>query len=335
MSGNGATDHADTNPLPSTPRQRAIAALECRKPCGPVPTCELAFDLFSEWLGEPIPKSWDISATKGNQRKALLNRFSDAAIHVYREMDHCIITEWGGFDIASELFPHFREKTGDEFLFGFPGDPTFAIPDGTEMEEFIYQFADHPQKKHDEAKRNVESALTHVESLKKAGGDVVWMSSDYAMNSGPFFSPAMFAEFVTPYLKEFITGCREMGLYTIKHSDGNIMPILDQLIDAAPHAIHSIDSVAGVDIRQMKKECHGKVALIGNVPHGPLQMGKFDLIAEAARYCLQHGGVEAGGYIYSTSNAVFGGDLTGISVKAYRFMLEIRDDFMVKHQPTI
>lgn len=37
----------------------------------------------------------------------------------------------------------------------------------------------------------------------------------------------MFDEFVTPYLKQLITGYREMGFYVIKHTDGNIMPILD------------------------------------------------------------------------------------------------------------
>jgi hypothetical protein len=31
-----------------------------------------------------------------------------------------------------------------------------------------------------------------------------------------------------------IQGYRELGFYTIKHTDGNIMPILDQLVEANP-----------------------------------------------------------------------------------------------------
>ena len=49
------------NDQPMTPRQRAVAALERRRPPGPVPTCELAFGLFGEWLGRPLPNLWEIS----------------------------------------------------------------------------------------------------------------------------------------------------------------------------------------------------------------------------------------------------------------------------------
>ena len=45
----------------------------------------------------------------------------------------------------------------------------------------------------------------------------------------PVPQPALFAEFVTPYLARLIAGYRDMGFYVIKHTDGNIMPILDQL----------------------------------------------------------------------------------------------------------
>ena len=42
-------------------------------------------------------------------------------------------------------------------------------------------------------------------------------------------SPAQFSEFVAPYLDRLISGYRDMGFYVIKHTDGNIMPILDRL----------------------------------------------------------------------------------------------------------
>ena len=35
-----------------------------------------------------------------------------------------------------------------------------------------------------------------------------------------------------------------MGFYVIKHTDGNIMPILDQLVERKPHALHSLDPQA-------------------------------------------------------------------------------------------
>ena len=36
-------------------------------------------------------------------------------------------------------------------------------------------------------------------------------------------------KYITPYLAEIIRNIREMGGFAIKHTDGNIMPILDQI----------------------------------------------------------------------------------------------------------
>lgn len=311
-----------------TPRERAIAALERRPPPGRVPTCELAFALFSEWAGRDIPHIWSLGDRQGKARTDFIREFASQSLAIYREMDHCIITDWSGCDTWTELREAYDELAGDEFLYGFPADPTYAIPEGSEMEAFVYAFADRPDEMHEKAGRAVEASLKHVEMMAKRGGDVVWASSDYAMNSGSFLSPAMFSEFVTPYLAEFVTGCKELGVYVIKHTDGNIMSILDQIADAAPHAIHSIDSVAGMNIRTVKELYGDRLALIGNVPHGPLQMCHRGEVETAARYCLEHGGAAQGGYIYATSNAVFGGDTTGITAEAYRFMLDVRDDYL-------
>ncbi|NQT94585.1 MAG: hypothetical protein HQ559_17650, partial [Lentisphaerae bacterium] len=293
-----------------------------------MPTCELAINIFSEWTGRDIPHIWSLGDRKGQARADFINEFAAQSLQVLREMDHCIISDWSGVDTWFELRAAYEALAPGEFLYGFPADPTYGIPEGSDMEAFVYAFVDNPGEMHEKAKRSVDHTLKHVAMMAEHGGDVVWASADYAMNAGPFFSPAMFSEFVTPYLKDFIAGCRDIGVYVIKHTDGNVMPILDQVIETAPHAIHSIDSVAGMDIRGVKKQCGNKIALIGNVPHGPLQMCQYDEIETAARYCLEHGGAAQGGYIYSTSNAVFGGEVTGITAEAYRFMLNVRDAFL-------
>ena len=331
------TDHPEsssqaTNTL--TPRQRAIEALERRRPPGPVPTCELAFNLYEDWLGHPPTDLGLAQQADPTRRKAILRQFARETAEVYRQMDHCIITHWipDEFKLA-ELIEAYRDETGDEFMLGFPADGTRGFPKDGDLQAFTFRFVDEPEKVHEESKQNIDEALARAERMKQAGADVVWMGSDYAMNSGPFLSPAMFAEFVTPYLREVVAGFKSLGLYVIKHSDGDLNPILDQIVEAGPHAIHSLDSIANMDIRAIKQQYGDRVALIGNVPHGPLQMKQYDVVEEAARYALTHGGVEAGGYIYSTSNAVFGGEITGITPEAYRFMLSVRDEFMASLAP--
>lgn len=314
-----------------TPRQRAIEALERRRPPGDVPTCELAFNLFEGWLDRPLTDLGQLSGSSANQRERILRSYVRDTVEVYRQIDHCIITHWfppADTDAMGALIAAYRAETGDEFMLGFPADGTCGFPPDGELESFSYRLVDEPEKVKDESKRGIEDALVTAARMKEVGADVVWMGSDYAMNSGPFFSPDMFAEFVAPYLKQVISGFRELGLYVIKHTDGDINSIMDQIVESGPHAIHSLDSIANMDIRQVKRQYGDRVALIGNVPHGPLQMGQREDVAVAARYCLTHGGVEDGGYIYSTSNAVFGGALTGIDADEYRYMLAVKDQFM-------
>lgn len=131
-------------------------------------------------------------------------------------------------------------------------------------------------------------------------------------------SPAMFAEFITPYLAQLIQGYRERGFYTIKHTDGNIMPIIDQLLEANPHALHSLDPQGGVDIAEVKRLYGNRVCLIGNVNCGLLDTGTEEEVVESARYALRHG-MPGGGYIFSTSNCIY----TGMRLARYQLMLEV------------
>lgn len=62
------------------------------------------------------------------------------------------------------------------------------------------------------------------------GLDCFISCSDYCFNNGPFFSPKVFAQFVQPYLARLVTETKKLEAYVIKHTDGNIMPILDQLV---------------------------------------------------------------------------------------------------------
>jgi uroporphyrinogen decarboxylase len=109
-----------------------------------------------------------------------------------------------------------------------------------------------------------------------------------------------------------------MGFYVIKHTDGNMMPILDQLVQTNPHAIHSLDPQGGVDIREVKKLVGNRVCLIGNVNCGLLQTGTDEEVIESVRYALKYG-MPGGGYIFSTSNCIY----TGMPLTRYELMLEI------------
>ncbi len=109
-----------------------------------------------------------------------------------------------------------------------------------------------------------------------------------------------------------------MAFYVIKHTDGNIMPILDQLAQTKPHALHSLDPQGGVDIAEVKRRCGDRLCLIGNVNCGALDTGTDKDVIASCRYALKHG-MPGGGDIFSTSNCIY----TGMRLSRYELMLKV------------
>lgn len=308
-----------------TPRERFIAALERRPLSGRVPHFELVFYLTMEAFGKVHPLHRDYSQwfqMEEKERQLHRHDMADIFIATAERYEHSAIfvhPSPGEFDECARLIEIIREKTGDRYFLMKHGDATFDIPDGNTMMEFSYRLKDEPETLKAEADRLVEEALQKAARQKSLGGlDGFALCADYCFNRGPFLSPTMFAEFVAPYLARLIQGYRELGFYTIKHTDGNIMPILDQLVAANPHALHSLDPQGGVDIAEVKRRYGDQLCLIGNVKCSSLDSGSEAEIRDSTRYALQHG-MPGGGYIFSSSNCIY----TGMPLANYEIMLDV------------
>ena len=314
-----------------TQRERFIAALEGRQVTGRVPHFELVFFLTMEAFGRLHPSQrhygqWD-QMTEA-ERELHRADIADLYVKTAQRYEHSAIffhppggLGWGEAcdGEVMRMMDKIREMSGDEYLLMIHGDTTLGLPDGNHMEEMALRLVEEPQKIKDEQARQVDGALKRAEKLKRHGALDCWaLCADYCFNTGPFLSPAQFDEFVTPYLKRLTAGYREQGFYVIKHTDGNIMPILDSLLESGPHALHSLDPQGGVDMAEIKKRAGKTVCLIGNVNCGLLDTGTDEQVIESTRYALKHG-MPGGGYIFSTSNCVY----TGMDLRRYELMLDV------------
>lgn len=307
------------------PRERFIAALERRPLSGRVPHFELVFFLTMEAFGKVHPSHRNYGQwmqMEEKERNLHRDEMADIFVRTAERFEQSAIFMHPNPSTVEEdihLIDRIRERTGKRYFLMRHGDATFSIPDGTQMTEFVYRLYDEPQKVKAEAQQRVDLALERGEILARHGGlDGFALCADYCFNSGPFLSPAQFSEFITPYLVQLIAGYRALGFYVIKHTDGNIMPILDQLLEANPHAIHSLDPQGGVDIAEVKRICGDRVCLIGNVNCGLLDTGTDDEVIASVRYALTHG-MAGGGYIFSTSNCIY----TGMRLARYELMLDV------------
>jgi len=308
-----------------TPRERFIAALERRPVPGRVPHFELVFFLTMEAFGKLHPSQrvyhqWDQMTDR--ERRLHRNEMADLYIATARRYEHNAIflhPNPGAEEETFRLIDLVREKSGHDFFLMLHGDATYSIPNGENMAPWTEWLFTHFEDAKAEAQRQVDGALKRAERFLAHGGlDGFALCSDYCFNSGPFLSPALFSDIVTPYLAQLCKGYRDMGFYAIKHTDGNIMPILDQLVEAGPHALHSLDPQGHVDIAEVKRHYGNRVCLIGNVNCGLLTSGTDEEVIESARYCIRHG-MPGGGYIFSTSNCAF----TGLPLERYELMWRV------------
>ncbi|NSW90707.1 MAG: hypothetical protein HPY74_08550 [Firmicutes bacterium] len=301
-----------------TPKERAVAALTLNVP-DMVPTFELEFQLEEEMFGRRFLRQDDLKDTSPKEREKLLKENAEYMVEVYENLEYSIIpVHYFDFEGIKDTARYIRKLVGDKFMLTTHGDGTFALPDGNEMYDFAYAIADDPEGLKARAEKMARDAIARNKQLAEAGFDCLILCADYCYNSGPFLSPEMFGEYIQPYLYKIIDEARKDGLYTIKHTDGNIMPILDQLVECRPHAIHSLDPMAKVDIKEVKRLVGGKVCLCGNVNCALMQTGTDEEVIKSAEYCLTYG-KPGGGYIFSTSNVPF----KGLPPERYKLILDV------------
>lgn len=304
-----------------TPREQLIAALRREPVAGPPPHLELVYQLFDEWPGVPWLMPQHLEGASGAWRQEVLREFAATLVQCAEAFHWSCITSFHQLAVEDQcrIMGYIRELSGHQYMLPAFVDGTYAIPNGAGMYDFAMRIADDEEAVLAEADRRVEASLAQIKALAEGGAEIVFMCSDYCFNNGPFLSPAMFAKFVTPFLQRQVEGIHALGLYAVKHTDGEIAPILDQLVDTGIDGLHSLDPMAGVDIAQVKALVGDRVCLMGNVDCSVVQAGTREQIRESARYCLQHGGYGTGGYVYCTSNCIF----RGVPLGNYRYLLDL------------
>ncbi|MDR1145007.1 MAG: uroporphyrinogen decarboxylase family protein [Verrucomicrobiales bacterium] len=308
-----------------TERERFIKTLTLEKIGGRVPTFELEFFLTMEACGRVYASQRNFDQwgqMSVSERNLHARDLADLYVAVARRYGWSAIflQNVGAWDRLVRVLDAVRELAGDEYFLMLHGDPTFGIPGGDAMEEFsmrMYEDADGLKR---EAEERLAASVRLAERLRGHGGlDGFALCADYCFNAAPFFNDEQFNEFVAPYLARVLRAYRDLGFYTIKHTDGNIMPILDALVQCGPHALHSLDPQGGVDLAAVSARVGDRVALCGNVNCGLLQTGTLAEVADDARRSLRDGMARGRGYVFCTSNCVY----TGLELARYELINDL------------
>lgn len=94
----------------------------------------------------------------------------------------------------------------------------------------------------------------------------VWIFDDMASNQGPMFSPQTAERILAPAWAKMLESFKAAGARkVILHSDGNIGPLLDLLVDIGFDGINPVEPKAGMIARELRDRYGEKLALIGGV----------------------------------------------------------------------
>ena len=306
-----------------THKERFIKTLKREKVPGLVPTFELVFYLTMEKFGKVHPVHRHFYQWKQMSKEEQELQITDQAqlyIDTAKAYGHSAIFVQSSLP-AERLLTKIREISGDEYFLTMHGDPTLDIPNGTNMMELSERLYDDPEGLIAEQEKHMSDMLEFAENINKTGTllDGFTMCKDYCFNANPYFSPEIFGDIIAPILSKCIDSYRSMGFYTIKHTDGNMMPIVEQIIQCKPDGLHSIDPQGGVDLKYMMDKYSDKVTMCGNVNCAHLQTGTEQEVIADVKRSLKDGMSKGKGYIFCTSNCVY----TGMPLERYELMMKI------------
>jgi len=168
------------------------------------------------------------------------------------------------------------------------------------IENFSLQLYDNPDfvfKVMDLFVSWAEKAVTRINEL---GFDFLIIPEDLAWKQGPMFSPKIFREAFLPRMKRVTERIKIPWIY---HSDGNLMPILDDLLSLGMSGLANIEPNA-MDIGALKKDYGKRICLMGNIDlHYTLTQGTPEETEAEVKKRIEEIG-PGGGYILASANSL-------------------------------
>ncbi|NUQ65309.1 MAG: hypothetical protein HUU20_22815 [Pirellulales bacterium] len=186
------------------------------------------------------------------------------------------------------------------------------------IDNLLMDFLAEPEMAEIVLDKVLEANMAVVRRAIRAGAEVIVLGDDYASNHGPMMSPAVFRQFLLPRLKRMIDMIHEERAFCIKHSDGNLYPLLEMMVSAGPDGINPIEPVAGMELKKVKELVGDRVCITGNIDCARLlPFGTVEQVREAVRQAIADA-ASGGGFILTSSNSIHS------SCKAENFVAMIR-----------
>ena len=171
------------------------------------------------------------------------------------------------------------------------------------LDGFSYALADDPGLIDTVLGRYADWTIDILERLPETGADYIWTFDDMAYRSGPMFSPRVLRTVFMPHMRRVADAIRATGLPWILHSDGDLLPFMEDLLSLGMQEMHPFEP-GPMDIEAMKGLIGDRVALAGNIDlHYTLTMGTPEEVDAEVKRRIEVVG-KGGGYLISSANSI-------------------------------
>jgi uroporphyrinogen decarboxylase len=182
-----------------------------------------------------------------------------------------------------------RALLGEVFFFpGAPGGLLQSLYGEVGLEAFIYFLTDYPEIIEGLMDVQLHEALAWVEHLPADHGiEAVFVGDDIAYNGGPMLRPAWFAVHYLPRLRRVMAAYHHRGIAVLFHSDGNLNPIMDGLVEAGIDGLNPIEVLAGMDAGDLHRR-YPHLFLAGGIDVSQLlPLGSPQEVTDAVKQALE------------------------------------------------
>jgi uroporphyrinogen decarboxylase len=170
--------------------------------------------------------------------------------------------------------------------------------------QFLMDMIDNPELVFELIEVCLSYDIPAMQRAVAAGVDVVVFGDDYADKNSTLMSPKHFEKFILPGLKRCVDAAHEAGAYVVKHTDGNIMRVIDMIVDTGIDGLNPLEPPAGMDIGLIKEKYGDRIAIVGNIDCGYLlSQAPVEEVRRVTRETIQIA-APGGGYCLSSSNSI-------------------------------
>ncbi len=154
------------------------------------------------------------------------------------------------------------------------------------MENVLLEIALDPGYVGELLDRIVDIRLVVIERYLELGVDGGYLGDDYGAQVSTLFSPVDWRKLIKPRLARLFQPFLDRGLPVMMHSDGDIAPIVGDLVEIGLTALNPVQPEV-VDHEWLHQEFDGKLAFYGGVStQTVLPYGTPEEVVEAARKCV-------------------------------------------------